>query len=63
MPSPREIALKVNPSQNFDTANVEKYDAVAGTPAGVAPEGKPKDYAANPTNPPEPAAPAKNLKR
>jgi len=63
MPSPREIALQTNDPAKFGTAEIEGYDADAGTPPGVAPQGKQKDYAANPTNPPEPAAPARNLKR
>lgn len=62
MPSPREIAKQKNEGGNFDNS-VESYDAVAGTPPGVAPQGKEEDYLVHPTNPPEPSAPAKNLKR
>ena len=62
MPSPRQIAEEKNEASNFDPS-VEGYDAVAGTPPGVAPQGKAEDYAADPTNPPERPAPAKNLKR
>lgn len=60
MPSPREQAKKYNPPAGFQSA--EDYDAEAGTPAGVAPQRKQQDYAANPTNPPEKPAPATNLK-
>jgi hypothetical protein len=62
MPSPREIAKQKNDPSKFD-GTVESYDAEAGTPAGVAPQGRAPDYAANPTNPPDPPPPAKNLKR
>lgn len=62
MPSPREIAKQKNDPSNFDPS-VESYDAVAGAPAGVAPQGKEEDYLVNPNNPPEPKVPAKNLKR
>lgn len=62
MPNPREIAKSKNRSDRFDSS-VESYDANAGTPAGVSTQGKPQDYAANPVNPPEKQAPAKNLKR
>jgi len=63
MPSPRQIALATNQSTNFDKTVESSYDAVAGTPIGVAPQGNPDNYAVNPVNPPEQAAPAKNLKR
>lgn len=62
MPSPREIAKQKNRSELFDSS-AENYDAVAGTPPGVAPQGREGDYAANPVNPPEKPIPAKNLKR
>jgi hypothetical protein len=62
MPSPRDIALASNRSENFDKT-AEDYDASAGTPLGVATRNPAaEDYAANPVNPPEPPAPAKNLK-
>lgn len=62
MPSPRQIAQEKNDSANFSTGEVEAYDAAAGTPPGVAPDGTPQDYRVNPVNPPEAPAPAKNLK-
>jgi hypothetical protein len=62
MPSPREIAKSANDPSKFDSS-VESYDAVAGAPPGEFKAGKDRDIAANPVNPPEPAAPAKNLKR
>jgi hypothetical protein len=63
MPSPRDQALATNRSDGFDRDVERDYDAVAGAPAGTMPSGPPPDYAANPSNPPEPAAPAANLKR
>lgn len=60
--NPRTIAVNKNDAQNFATAEVEAYDAVAGTPPGVAPQGQPQDYRVDPHNPPEPPVPAKNLK-
>lgn len=62
MPSPREIALKVNESSLFADGE-QGYDAEAGCPTAVAGKRPAPDYAANPVNPPTPAAPAKNLKR
>ena len=62
MPTPREIAKKVNDPSMF--ADLEAgYDAEAGCPTAVAGKAAERSYAVNPTNPPEPAAPAKNLKR
>lgn len=63
MPSPRQIAEQKNNSANFDSGIESEYDAEAGCPKGVAPQGAPPDYAANPTNPAEPPAPAKNLSK
>ena len=63
MPSPRQIALEKNRSENFDHTVESTFDPEAGCPKGVAPQGPPPDYAANPVNPAEPPAPAKNLKR
>lgn len=62
MPSPRAIAKSLNVSSNFDPS-VESYDACAGCPAGIAPQGKTEDYLANPNNPPDPPAPATNLSK
>jgi hypothetical protein len=59
MPSPRNIAKQVNDSSLFEEP---AYDADAGVPPGVASQGAHPDYAANPVNPPDPPAPAKNLK-
>lgn len=63
MPSPRQIAEEKNNSGSFDRSVETNYDPEAGTPKGIAPQGPLPDYAANPVNPPEAAAPAKNLKR
>lgn len=54
MPSPREIAKQVNSASLFE----EPKDPIDE----IAPQGKERDYAANPVNPPEPPAPAKNLR-
>lgn len=62
MPSPRQIAEQKNSPGNFDRTVESTYDAEAGTPKGVAPQGALPDYGVNVVNPPEPAAPAKNLK-
>lgn len=61
--SPRKIAEQVNESSKFDHGVESEYDADAGTPKGVAKQGMRPDYAANPTNPPDPPAPARNLKK
>lgn len=60
--SPRQIAEEKNESSNFAPTETT-YDPVAGTPTAQAGTRPPRDYAANPTNPPEPAAPVRNLKR
>jgi hypothetical protein len=62
MPSPREIALKVNEKSLFADGE-QGYDAEAGCPTADAGKRPAPDYAANPVNPPTPPAPAKNLKR
>lgn len=59
--NPRMIAEKTNRPERF--GNEPEYDAEAGTPAGVSKTRSARDYAANPNNPPEKTAPAKNLKR
>ena len=60
--NPRMIAEAKNRGEHFSTDG-EKYDAEAGTPPGVAPQRSEREYAANPTNPPEKPSCAKNLKR
>lgn len=62
MPTPREIAIKENGHGAFEDEPAG-YDWTNGVPSGVSPTGTPRDYAANPTNPPAGTAPAKNLKR
>lgn len=52
MPSPREIALKVNRPDGF------REDAVPAE----APEPREPDYRANPKNPPDGPPPATNIK-
>lgn len=53
MPSPREQALSIGTeSGKFPTDPVDPNQA----------EPKGQDYRVNPTNPPEPSAPVKNLK-
>jgi hypothetical protein len=54
------IAEERNRAGGFESS--ESFDAVAGCPAGVAPQGSPPDYAANPTNPAEKPAPVKGVK-
>lgn len=56
----RMIAEQRNRAGGFESA--EGFDAIAGTPAGVSPQGKEREYAANPTNPPEPPCPCKYVK-
>ena len=60
--SPRTIALSHNDSSMFGGEG-EGYDPVAGCPTNQAGTAPMRDYAANPTNPADPPAPAKNLKR
>jgi hypothetical protein len=62
MPSPRDIALKVNDKSLFADGEAG-YDANAGCPSAVAGTRPATDYAANPVNPAEPAPPCKNMKR
>ena len=62
MPTPREIALKVNDRSMFADPEAG-FDAEAGCPTADAGKRPAPDYAANPVNPPTPPAPAKNLKR
>lgn len=59
--SPRTIAEEKNEGSLF--GGEAPYDPVAGTPSAVAGTAPMPDYAANPTNPADPPAPAKNLKR
>ena len=55
MPSPREIALKVNMAEGFRPTSDESAPS-------APPEAREADYRANPTNPPDGPPPAKNLK-
>jgi hypothetical protein len=54
------IAEERNRKGGFESS--ESFDAVAGCPAGVCPQGTERDYAANPTNPVEKPAPMKGGK-
>jgi hypothetical protein len=59
MPTPREIALATNAGiEPLTDADADPSAEVAGA------NGEPKeaDYRANPVNPPEPPAPAKNVR-
>ena len=56
----RMIAEERNRKGGFESS--DGFDAVAGCPAGVAPQGTERDYAANPTNPAEKPAPMKGVK-
>ena len=60
--SPRTIAREKNESSLFG-GEADGYDPIAGCPTAVAGSAPMPDYAANPTNPADPPAPAKNLKR
>ena len=62
MPTPREIAKKVNDPSMFSDAEAG-FDAEAGCPTAVAGHAAERSYAVNPTNPPEPPAPCTNLKK
>ena len=62
MPTPREIAKKVNDPSMFSDAEAG-YDATEGCPTAVAGHAAERSYRVDATNPPEPAAPARNLKR
>ena len=62
MPSPREIAKKVNESSLFADGEAG-YDAEAGCPSADAGKRPAPDYGAHAVNPPTPSAPCKNLKK
>lgn len=62
MPSPREIATKVNDPSMFVDADAG-YDSAAGCPTAVAGNAAKRDEAANPTNPSAQPAPCTNMKR
>ncbi len=57
--SPRTIAEETNEASLF--GGEADYDPVAGVPSAVAGTAPARDYSANPTNPADPPAPAKNL--
>ena len=56
----RMIAEERNRKDGFEGS--ESFDAIAGCPAGVAPQGSPPNYAADPKNPAEKPAPCKSVK-
>ena len=62
MPTPRQIAEKVNESSLFADGE-QGFDATAGCPTEVAGVRPKREELANPTNPSTPPAPARNLKR
>ena len=62
MPSPREIAKKVNESSLFADGEAG-FDAPAGCPTANAGTRPQRDELANPVNPSTPPAPATGLKR
>ena len=62
MPSPRQIAEKVNDSAKFSDGEAG-FDATAGCPTSVAGTRPQREELANPTNPTTPPAPATGLKR
>ena len=62
MPTPREIAKKVNDPSMFSDAEVG-FDAEAGVPTAVAGHAAERSYRVDATNPPEPPAPCKNMKK
>ena len=62
MPSPRQIAEKVNDSAKFADGEAG-FDATAGCPTSVAGTRPQREELANPTNPTTPPAPATGLKR
>lgn len=62
MPTPRQQAEKYGDRGKFENAE-QGYDVEAGVPSAFGGDAQPKDYRTNPTNPPEPALPATNLKR
>jgi hypothetical protein len=62
MPTPRQIAEKVNESSLFADGE-QGFDAEAGCPTSVAGKRPAPDYAASPVNPPTPPAPCTNMKK
>jgi|GEM_PF-6288249 hypothetical protein len=58
MPSPREIALKVNERSLFADGEAG-YDAAAGCPTSEAGRRPAPDYSVNVPNPPNPPAPCR----
>ena len=62
MPSPRQIAEKVNDKSQFADGEAG-FDATAGCPTEVAGVRPQREEGANPVNPSTPPAPARNLKR
>lgn len=62
MPSPREIAKKVNDPSMFEDPE-PGYDGEAGVPSSVGGKVSERDYAVHATNPPEKPCPCKNLKK
>jgi len=62
MPSPRDIALKVNDRSMFADGE-QGFDAEAGCPTAVAGARPHREELAHPVNPAEPAPPCKNMKR
>jgi hypothetical protein len=56
----RMIAEERNTKAGFESS--EGFDAIAGCPAGVAPQGEQRNYAADPKNPAEKSAPCKNVR-
>ena len=62
MPSPRDVALKVNESSLFADSEAG-YDGEAGCPTSVAGKRPAPDYSSHATNPPTPPAPCTNMKK
>ena len=62
MPTPREIAKKVNDPSMFADPEAG-YDAEAGCPNAVAGHAAERSYITNPVNPPEPPVPCRNMKK
>ena len=61
MPTPRDIATQVNDKSQFADGEAG-FDATEGIPTNAKQgERRDADYAANPTNPPEPASPCTGL--
>lgn len=58
MPNPiQEARAKADPGKVADETS--SYNPEAGAPLKDAPRSTPRDYAANPVNPPQPKIPAK----